>query len=252
MFTLEMLERIRAAEIERVVSHLPVGSRVLEIGAGAGHQALALSRRGFDVSAIDLHRSAYAKERIFPVVDYDGAHIPFPDATFDVVFSSNVLEHVRDLSAMHTEIKRVLKPGGYCLHVLPTHIWRFWTSVTAFPIALIYLGRAVWYLVPGATKTMGVGAAWRQALRYTGAACFQPRHGERGTALTELWRFHPQWWRNNFHANGFEIIREEPIGLFYTGNLLFGRAWSIDGRKRLSQSMGSAGHIFKLAVKEAI
>src|SRR5208283_5218724 len=103
-----------------IVPDLPPRGRVLEIGAGTGQQALELKRRGFDVAAIELADSAYAGARVFPVTDYDGARIPFPDRSFDAVFSSNALEHVRDLAFMHAEIRRVLKPGGIAVHVMPT------------------------------------------------------------------------------------------------------------------------------------
>jgi SAM-dependent methyltransferase len=42
--------------------------------------------------------------------------LPFDDATFDVIASDAVLEHVRNLDAMVAETARVLKPGGYALH----------------------------------------------------------------------------------------------------------------------------------------
>jgi hypothetical protein len=64
--------------------------------------------------------------------------------------------------------------------------------------------------------------------------------------ITELWLFHPQWWRRNFRENGFEVIHDEPMGLFYSGNMLLGSRLSIDARKRLAASLGSACHLFKL------
>jgi ubiquinone/menaquinone biosynthesis C-methylase UbiE len=98
------------AELEKIASLFPAGARVLEIGAGTGKQALELQRRSFEVSAIELADSNYAANRVFPIKDYDGRSIPLPDASVDVVFSSNVLEHVPDLSRMHAEIRRVLAP----------------------------------------------------------------------------------------------------------------------------------------------
>lgn len=46
----------------------------------------------------------------------------------------------------------------------------------------------------------------------------QHRHGERGNIFTELWLFRQEWWRRNFQENGFAIIRDKPMGIFYTGN----------------------------------
>src|SRR5262249_57567979 len=117
----EQLDGVRGAELDKVASLFPTGARVLEIGAGTGKQALELQRRGFDVTAIEIAESNYAAHRVFPIKDYDGRAIPLADASVDVVFSSNVLEHVTDLSRMHAEIRRVLAPGGTCVHVLPTH-----------------------------------------------------------------------------------------------------------------------------------
>jgi 2-polyprenyl-3-methyl-5-hydroxy-6-metoxy-1,4-benzoquinol methylase len=121
MFCLAHLDAVRAAEIELIASHLRPGARILEIGAGTGQQARELARRGFDITAIEIASSNYSAERVFPIVDYDGRVIPFADASFDIVFSSNVLEHVPDLAQMNREIRRVLRPGGICVHAMPTH-----------------------------------------------------------------------------------------------------------------------------------
>jgi SAM-dependent methyltransferase len=234
---IEYLNRLRAAEIEKVAVHVPPGARLLEIGAGTGRQALELQRLKIDVAAIELAESAYSGDRVFPIADYDGAHIPFPDASFDVVLSSNALEHVRDLAGMHAEIRRVLKPDGICLHVLPTHAWRLWSSLTAYPNALIRLGAAI---------KEGNRRAWSDALRWLGSAALQPRHGERGHALTELWTFHPRWWRRNFRDNGFVLLHDEPMGLFYTGSALMGPRLGFDRRARLARHLGSACHLYIL------
>src|SRR4051812_39479237 len=117
MFSVDHLNNLRLAELEQAMPHLPPGSRILEIGAGTGQQARALQERGHDVAAIELETSGYTGHRIFPITDYDGRHIPFADGTFDVVFSSNTLEHVPHLAELHREIHRVLKPGGRCIHI---------------------------------------------------------------------------------------------------------------------------------------
>ena len=99
VLSLDHLDAIRLAEIDKIVPFLPPGARVLDLGAGTGKQALELQRRGFDVTAIEIADSNYATQRVFPITDYDGRTIPLADASVDVVFSSNVLEHVADLVA---------------------------------------------------------------------------------------------------------------------------------------------------------
>lgn len=254
MFNVDFLNELRAREIERIVAFFPPGARVLEIGAGTGKQAQEMQRRGFIMTAVEIPSSNYAADRVFPIVDFDGRTLPFPDASFDVVFSSNVLEHVPDLTRMHAEIRRVLRPGGRAVHVLPTHAWRLWTTLSAFPAGLQYSAGALRH-PPHFRSRFGVpnprtvlGYALRVA-RPLGGAILQRRHGERGNIITEMWYFRPAWWRRNFRSNGFTIVRDEPMGLFYTGNMVMAQRWSWERRGRLARSLGSACRIFQLEVR---
>jgi len=72
-----------------------------------------------------------------------GETMPFPDGTFDVVFSTNVLEHVQDLNAVLGETVRVLKPGGYAQHVVPNFgsWWEGHYGVLWFPRLPAWLGK---------------------------------------------------------------------------------------------------------------
>ncbi len=250
MFNIEHLNAIRAAEIEKIVSHLRPGARILEVGAGTGQQTKMLWERGFDVTALEMSSSNYADNRVVPITDYDGRHFPFDDATFDIVFSSNVLEHVPDLTQMHAETARVLRPGGYALHIMPTHVWRFWTTVSTFPDAGLYIREALPEALPrwpfGWSEAMRLGRVGLRIMRHAAAPFFQRRHGERGNTLSETFLFHPDWWRRNFRANGFEIVGDEPMGLFYTGNMVRGLAWPIARRAGLATRYGSACHLFEV------
>jgi SAM-dependent methyltransferase len=248
--SLEHLDAIRAAEIDRIAPFLPAGARILEIGAGTGKQARELQRRGFDVVAIEIADSSYAGHREFPIEDYDGRTIPLPDASVQVVFSSNVLEHVPDLPRMHSEIHRVLEPGGYCIHAMPTHTWRLWTTLTSYLEAISFFVSSVPALLPRAMPRGAEGRrlkeAWYRTARHTVGLCLPRRHGERGNVISELWLFHPRWWRRNFRDNGFMVVGEEPMGLFYTGEVLLGQRLGLAWRARLARVLGSSCRLFKL------
>ena len=110
MYTVEHLANIRLYELDRVASYLRKGAKVLEIGAGAGWQAKKLSERGLRVTAIDVASSYYKPDQVWPVIEYDGAHIPFPDNYFDIVFSSNVLEHIPDALIFDVELLSIKPP----------------------------------------------------------------------------------------------------------------------------------------------
>lgn len=249
MFTIDFLHQIRAAEIERITSYFAPGARILEIGAGTGRQATEVRRRGFSVEAIEIAESNYREQQEFPITAYDGRHIPFPDASFDVVFSSNVLEHVREFDLLESEMKRVLRPNGRCVHVMPTHAWRFWTMLAAFPAGV--QKAAAFARAPGrpGKPLERVNRAVVGFLRMLGHL-FQPfvqgRHGERGWLVSELWLFRPAVWRRHFLRSGFEILRDEPMGLHYTGYFVFGPRWSLAKRARIAKWLGSACHLFEL------
>jgi SAM-dependent methyltransferase len=248
VFSIEHLHALRSAETEVVAAYFPPGARILEIGAGAGHQALDLSQRGFDVSAVDVPVSNYADARVFPVQDYDGVTLPFEADSFDVVFSSNVLEHVKNLPKLHQEIRRVLNPDGKCVHVLPTHAWRLWTTLSAFPVAVQYLAALAPEALPRRVDRAELRRLFGVALRALKHASYplrQPRHGERGSVITELYYFRPGWWREHFLRNRFSIMREAPMGLFYTGHMVLPKM-SFDTRRALAAHFGSACHLFEL------
>lgn len=250
MYSMDTLNRIRAWELDRIARHFWSGAHILEIGAGTGQQALELSRRDFVVEAIDIASSEHGGARVFPIIDYDGTSIPYPDSSFDFVFSSNVLEHVANLAQMHGEITRVLKPDGRIVHVLPTHGWRFWTTLSRVLVAAHYVRtlKPEMLLRRPITRTelRRFRKAWGMVAERVCDPFTQRRHGARGNVISETWLFHPNFWRRNFRENGLSIEHEAPLGLFYTGNMVFGRRLTIPARARLARCLGSACHLFVL------
>lgn len=240
------LHVVREHELRESLRWFPVvgagapAPRVLEIGAGTGYQAARLQQLGYQVTAVELPSSAYAGSRVFGVMDYDGELLPFADGSFDVVFSSNVLEHVPGLDGMLGEIRRVLATGGIALHVLPTPAWRAWSTVMHLPWLLTRavrrLGSRAAGNVPSGASAVGGRRAWHDLL--------PSRHGERGNAMTEMLYFSRRWWLGRFATAGFAVASDRPAGVFYTGCMVLGGAWGIDGRVRWSRWLGSACRIY--------
>jgi SAM-dependent methyltransferase len=241
MLTNENLAFVRLNELEILSTYIQPGRDVLEIGAGTGLQSKLLAERGFRVTAIDIPSSGYKSQRVFPVQDYDGLSLPFPDCTFDVVFSSNVLEHVRDLPSLLWEMRRVLRPDGHCVHAMPTPTWRIWSTITGYFDLPIYLVAA---LRRDRKAKMGLLSLVKGVL----GRLVPVSHGKIYPALVELWSFSRGYWKATFLKNGFEVIDARPLGLFYTGWSLFGSRLSATSRRRLATTLGSACYVYKLRV----
>lgn len=234
MFSLEFLHEIRRVELTIVAEHLRPGARILELGGGTGLQAKLLSELGFDVYSIDIESSEYSDAAVYPVHEYDGRHIPLPDHSVDIVFSSNVLEHVEDLEQLQREVCRVLKPDGYCVHVLPTGVWRAWTNATH---AIHHLQKLV-----DSVRDRRPARIIKHAVR----AWIPSRHGETGNAITEIYAFSRWRWLRQFRRDGFVVSHAQPLGIFYTGYKVAGPRWSLSSRKAWAKRLGSAGMLYVL------
>ena len=249
MFSTEFLHRIREHEMALVARHMTPGAKVLEVGGGTGLQAKLLSQRGFEVKSVDLADSQYVPDRVFDVIDYDGRHLPFADGSFDVVFSSNVLEHVPDLPALHLEVRRVLKPDGNCLHAMPTGSWRFWTIIANYVELAQRIGGAAGTSLPRGLSRGDVNRVlWglREMAKLAVVYAVPPRHGETGNAVTEISSFGVATWKRHFREQGFEIDEVVPMALFYTGHMVLGAHWSLGSRGRVSRLLGSACVLYRV------
>jgi 2-polyprenyl-6-hydroxyphenyl methylase/3-demethylubiquinone-9 3-methyltransferase len=107
------------------------GLRVLDVGCGGGILTEELLRRGLRAMGADIaegalaHATAHARSGgLTPhYIRARGERLPFPDATFSAVLSSDFLEHVGNLRDVVRESARVLAPGGLFLYDTINRTW---------------------------------------------------------------------------------------------------------------------------------
>ena len=105
---------------ERILAHLRPSSTVLDLGAGAGIvEQMNFKGHAARVCGVDLDQRVTSNPMLDEGRVSDAGGIPYPDASFDVVFSDNVVEHLSDPLAVFREVHRVLKLGGVFLFKTP-------------------------------------------------------------------------------------------------------------------------------------
>ncbi len=99
---------------------IPLHGRVLDLGCGLGGYTIALQERGAWVVSLDLSPASLAAlpAGVRPVCA-DAEHLPFSDASFDLVFCASLIEHVAHPVRLLSDIQRVLRDGGLCYLSFP-------------------------------------------------------------------------------------------------------------------------------------
>lgn len=117
------LQMILAAAGQRI------RGRVLENGCGVGMYVEKLSPHAGVVIGLeyDFERCQTASQRVERIVNAAGEDLPFPENSFDLILSHEVIEHVADDRQAVTEMVRTLKPGGRVVIFCPNRGYPFET-----------------------------------------------------------------------------------------------------------------------------
>ena len=176
---------------------------MLDVGCGGGLAAACLVQRGARVVGLDL---SWASLHVAPArpagpavlrrsLRVDGLALPFADASFEVVWCTDVLEHLADRPAAIAQMARVLKPGGLFLYDTINRSWLSRLLVIGF---WEYLAR----VAPRGTHD------WRLFLTPARTPPPADHHGLQPGAIQGML---PVWW-SPWHGWRFRLIR-------YTGIL---------------------------------
>ncbi len=103
-------------------------SMIMDFGCGSGSRVHELRELGYQAFGCDLKfkndkkidTGSMERKGIVRLIDKEHYALPFKDNTFDLIFSDQVFEHVQDYRQVVSEIARVLKPDGMCLHIFPS------------------------------------------------------------------------------------------------------------------------------------
>jgi phosphoethanolamine N-methyltransferase len=112
-------------EVKKIVSDIDLaGRKILDIGSGTGGPALVLAGEleAGEVMSVDVEEGVLARAKTNQLnagltgrIDFrlvEPGPLPFPDASFDIVFSKDSMIHIPDKKALFVDVLRVLRPGG--------------------------------------------------------------------------------------------------------------------------------------------
>ena len=99
----------------------------LDIGCREGNQTRWLRQRGYEVTSIDVEKAFIDCQ----VVDVDQG-LPFEDDSFDLIWCSEVLEHLEDPGASLAEMRRVTAPGGDIILTTPNSYAMLFKAIAVF------------------------------------------------------------------------------------------------------------------------
>ena len=131
-------EKIRIDELETALEAFSNEKNldILEIGGRNGFQANIISKKGHKVTSIDINPLS---PQIHLVQKGDITKIDFVDNSFDLIYSSNMLQEIHNIDKAFMEMKRVLKKDGIIIHIVPSSWWSIITNFWHYCLIPKYL-----------------------------------------------------------------------------------------------------------------
>ena len=250
--TLDWLHHVRNEELKAAIHFFPQDktTKILEMGGGEGYVAKCISDMGYDVTSIDI---APIFPQLYPVQEVDAAHLNFRSETFDLVFSCQVLQYIKDVELTFQEINRVLKKNGILIHTVPTTSWRLITTFWHYCLMPMHVTS---YLIRK-QRHHTEGKHTTNQKENIKSACKDVRKlgrivnylllplGTSPTFVHEIYYFSSFSWNRLFRKYGFKIISVKKGPYLYSGYGVFKMRF-LKLRKFLAKHFFSTSYCFVL------
>ena len=222
------LHGIRTREFHALFGRCPDGAidEALELGAGDGFVSTLLADKCGKLVATDFNADRLShcqREGVtYQTCDAEAVGEHFDEGRFDLVFSSNLLEHLPDCARALRGIHRVLTDDGITVHCVPNRWWKLATLLLHVPNkSAKFVDRVLGgKLFHRAKRPRGGGSAStrnnpkiRRRRRFFLAKLLVPRiHGVSRTTVREFIAFGRKRWLRRFESAGFRVLAVRKIG----------------------------------------
>ncbi len=151
-------------------------SVILDFGCGSGEYVKELREHGYEAFGCDISFKkkdnidtfSMIKNDIIKSINLKNYILPFKDNTFDLIISEQVFEHIRNYTVTISEISRLLKPNGVCLHIFPS-IYKPIESHVLIPFSSViksYFWVHLWVLLGIRNKWQDCQTVKERSIRY--------------------------------------------------------------------------------------
>ncbi len=260
------LASLRRREISLVFGLCPADAfeEGLELGAADGAQSVLLARFTRRLTATDyrsLILTAPPHHKVtHRVCDAERVDDVFERGRFDLIFSSNTMEHLPDpqraLAGMHS----VLRDDGLAIHLMPSPFWKACHIVGFYPnwvISRMQRLRRQRESARRRQRKMGTSAAgpaeneeaWNNNPKLGRRYGYMRRllaptpHGIAASNIAEFAAFSPRRWQREFAATGFRVATLLP------GPVSSGYGFGFDGLRRALERIGVASEYAYVTLK---
>ena len=217
---------IRNSELEMALDFFPnvKNIEVLEIGGRDGHQAKFISKRGYKVTSIDINPIF---PQFYPVQKGNINKLNFDENSFDIIYSSNMLQEIEIIQDAFTEMKRVLKKDGVIIHIVPSNWWSIITNFWHYCLIPKYLIKSKKFQNIIYSETKNNVENNNKIKKYSTDSkknlkklFFHPL-GANISFIHEIFYFSNFNWKKLFNKSGFKTIHKKNCPYFYSGYSIF-------------------------------
>lgn len=259
------LHEYRTEELNRIFSGCPEGlfATGLELGAGDGFQGTLLTKyvsrlveTEIDPAILSLPPRQSVEYRVCDAEEVGGC---FGEQEFDLVFSSNLLEHLPNAGKALHGMRGVMKDDGLMIHVMPTPFWKACQLAFYVPDRFVSLLERITTrrgAQRGTSEETGMESSEapheadnnpKTSRRRHGRAyrLFLPEpHGVSSGHLQEFFAFRQSRWRKEFDQADLRLIdvRKGPVASAY--------GFGLDFARRALERLGFASEYIYFATKK--
>lgn len=217
-------QKIRNEELSIALDFFPNNRnlKILEIGGRDGYQAELISKKGYNVTSIDINPLF---PQFYPVQKGDITKLDFHENSFDIIFSSNMLQEIHDIEEALMEMKRVLKKDGIIIHIVPSSWWSLITNFWHYCLIPKYLIKSKKFqrvFISDAIENKNKHNSKNlKSSKNNLKRLFLHPLGANISFVHEIFYFSKNYWKKSFEHNGLRIIDRKNCPFLYSGYAVF-------------------------------